>query len=415
MKAWRQDPATSIHGEPCPKEGFALHRLVLKDHSLTTDKVLDEGAERYTFVCSGCPLVYEAYYFPPRLTDAWINLLISPHNLQHRCEDFKRTDPERADPKPEKAIAVLEALSAYIRDGLSASDKQKRIPRANRRFVLSFGTDCTDFLKWLGFGQDGDQWVLPNPPPTDPAGPYGQRLLLEDAREELIARLRQYPDHERQALRNISQADWAINSDPAPLNHLLGYDTYDSISSLRRTGRRSDEEEKAVEALGCLSDFGDRLLIWAFNLQVINDPLHRTFYWDSLLVLQQFRESDDLDLEVANLASQGYHGSRDIENAYRYLALDPSRASSIGDDEILGNFESRLTDTSAGLEAELRQQLRILGEARGSYKLKDAASNGKCVCFRPCVSRWPVFKNVTRLCNQTCSTIIPFLEDCIRR
>ena len=137
VSVWWKD-STAMSGHPCPKDGFPLHHLILEEHLVTEDRVLDEGAEGHVFNCTNCPITCHAYYFPPRLTEAWVNLLTSPHNLHRRCEEFKRDNPERGDPTPEKAINVLEALSAYIRDGLKSGEQPKHIPVANRRFLCRF-------------------------------------------------------------------------------------------------------------------------------------------------------------------------------------------------------------------------------------------------------------------------------------
>ena len=105
------------------------------------------------------------------------------------------------------------------------------------------------------------------------------------------------------------------------------------------------------------------------------------FYFDSLLAATSKRNSESLQVTVATMASQGLVSSRDVEEAYNYFAIGTRAAPLLVDEHILGIFQSRLADSGPGQEAELRKRLRIIGQARGSATLLDAADTCKFFPF----------------------------------
>jgi ubiquitin carboxyl-terminal hydrolase 25 len=364
----------------CPSELSRLHHFVLDSAAVEKDGQvnINSGMESYHFHCTNCPCGVQCRVAPPRLDDNSIELLTSQYRLEQRCEILKAEDPERKGVMPQRAIQVLEALYAYLRDSMKPSKERKRIPKANRRFRLSLGDDCEEFLKWLGFSDETDEawWALPEIPPSNPLGEYNRRQLVEDVREELLALIRQWPDSERQGLKQISSSEWTAVVDNG-LERILSSSVYDKVSATRRTLDLSGSEENAYAGLGALWDFADDLVLFAFQQQAKNDEAHAIFYFDCLLAITGKRGSESLNVAVATMASQDFISSSDVEDAYRYFTIDLRVAPSLVDEHILGIFQSRLADSPPAQEADLRRRLHIIGKARGSLALMEAAEHSE--------------------------------------
>ena len=80
-------------------------------------------------------------------------------------------------------------------------------------------------------------------------------------------------------------------------------------------------------------------------------------------------------MQVAVLASKGVTSQRDLNRAYQYFNIDPAHAHVISDEHIIGCFRARLSDISPLQADEARKQLRVLGDARESDKIRAEASN----------------------------------------
>jgi hypothetical protein len=80
-------------------------------------------------------------------------------------------------------------------------------------------------------------------------------------------------------------------------------------------------------------------------------------------------------MQVAVLASKGVISQRDLNRAYQYFNIDPGHAHVISDEHIIGCFRARLSDISPLQADEARKQLRVLGDARESDKIRAEASD----------------------------------------
>ena len=209
----------------CPTMLSPLHHFIYDTCEIeeNSEQNINGGMETYHFHCTSCPCSVHGRIMPPRLDDSSIDLLTSQFRLEQRCEQLRAEEPDRKGVVPQRAIQVLEALYAYLRDSLKPSKERKKIPKANRRFKLSLGTDCEEFLRWLGFDDSADEswWQLPLVPEPNPLSTYNQRNLIEDVREELIALIRQWPEVERQALKQITANEWPAVVDNG-LERVLG-------------------------------------------------------------------------------------------------------------------------------------------------------------------------------------------------
>jgi ubiquitin carboxyl-terminal hydrolase 25/28 len=82
-----------------------------------------------------------------------------------------------------------------------------------------------------------------------------------------------------------------------------------------------------------------------------------------------------LETQVAVLASSGVTSKRDLDRAYQYFGIDPAHANVISDEHIIGGFKARLSDISPLQAEEARKQLRVLGDARHSDRIRAEASD----------------------------------------
>lgn len=135
--------------------------------------------------------------------------------------------------------------------------------------------------------------------------------------------------------------------------------------------------DRYYASLGALSSFSDDLLLFSYDRQVDSDPKNSSYYFECLQDLAKGRKSETLETKVMMLASQGQTNRKDVENAYAYFGIDPKHASELSDSLIIGQFKSRLQDISPAQEAETREMLRTIGQARHSSDILAEASNGE--------------------------------------
>jgi len=321
-------------------------------------------------------------YRPPRLEVAYFDLLINPENLHDRFVRAVRQDPERQTLQEQPGIKVLEALSSYLLESLRPTRADASVPADNKRFMTSFGSDCDTLLQWLGFRkkdavvQEGLPlepaiWYLPKAPPCDPFS-ESSRNILEDVMEELHAKIRQYSSHEQKTLKHPPPY-------PAPLAKslevVLGCKDYPQADS--RFRKPDFGVDEFYSGLGAMPDFSDSLLEFCFRQQVANYPQSSAYFFDCLSGIAQKRNTEELSMAVAMLASEGYVTQEEVLQAYRYLGFRADAALTISDDQVLGSFNSRLENSPRHQESDLREKLRIIGRARGSSDLVSAADNGK--------------------------------------
>lgn len=368
-----------------PSTAHPLHHFV---HGVRLGiKSNDDGVETYWYRCTNCPTSVHVALHPPRLSDGEISLLTDQQHLDERFRYARDYDETRPGLAPQRAFNVLEALAKYIKDAVSGDPSKinRPIPKFNKRFMLSFGDDCDELLTRLGFTfactDDNDNqevWYLPHPPDADPLDSTSEKAYLLDVREELLSLIRRYPEIEMQNLRWVSSSELAVSADES-LDRVLGASTYDKAFSKRSQFETSDDPLYA--GLGALPDFSDALVLYAFDRQMAFDQQQSPYYYDCLSLIAEKRNSESINIEIATMASQGFISRKDVEKAYNYFTIDPQQAPHMEDRHILGLFQSRLESAPAYQEAEIRRQLHIIGRARGSNMLTDAASNSKCICF----------------------------------
>lgn len=364
----------------CPSTGNPLHHFVVNKPA----RLHADGREFYWYGCTICRAELSICIRPKRLTHEYHELLTERGNLQRRFLAAQRKDAERPRLEAQSPIKVLEALSAYLKDSLEDSPRMQDIPVQNKRFMTSFGDDCDTLLTWLGFTkkketkeeEDGtiaehESWALPKPPAADPFTLGVQRVLLEDVTEELYASIRKYPEDQKRTIKYRPPEKKPFDD---YMRILLGIVDYDKkIPKVRRPDVSIDY---LYAGIGATQDFTPELLDYAFRRQATWDSTNSSYYYDCLTEISKKSPSNDINMYIGILASEGYSSRAEVTDAYKYLGL--STIQTLTDHDILGQFESRLDSSHKSHEADLRAKLKIIGLARGSSLLCDAAENGKC-------------------------------------
>lgn len=122
-------------------------------------------------------------------------------------------------------------------------------------------------------------------------------------------------------------------------------------------------------------DFNDDLIIFGYEKQISIDHSNEPYYLECLQGIAMGRKSETLQTRTAIEASAGKISTKDIQEAYKSLDLDP-HDTFLDEDTVIGTFQSRVADAPRQ-ESELRQALRVIGQARGSTRIQHVASNCK--------------------------------------
>ncbi|KAF2007941.1 cysteine proteinase [Amniculicola lignicola CBS 123094] len=371
---------------PCrtASDEFPIHHFVYHPAAPATNGHQHEP-HTHAFQCTApkCPVEVRIRLLPPRFTDSDIHLLTNKVALKKRLDAAKEMNLDRADAHTARCVDALDFLSTYLQDSLSPKQGKARIPLLNRKFLKTFGKDCDAILKSLGFTQaveledDGpvEVWHLPKPPAAArPLDSDTTRTVIEDARYELNSLIMKFPESERTNVRHVMfQPQPSIND----IQRALGCLDYGKRPMTRAESRADnrDEDHPYYAGLGAVGDFNDALLLFAFARQSAVDTRNSTYYFECLQGIAIGRKSPVLEEQVMVMASQGFTNRKEVEDAYRYLGLDPSHKAALTDDIIISQFRARLGSISPAVVDETRSMLRIIGNARGSNDIIQEASN----------------------------------------
>lgn len=308
--------------------------------------------------------------------DENIALLTNPSLLLERYETAKRMDPSRNDFKIARPAEALDALATYLKDGMIPDNTRRQIPIRNKRYMVTFGLDCLNLLRSLGFVVHNDfedpDGFCHLPQPNDQPDPAGFVAYLEDVREELIMLLHQQPSGERQGVRSIAEPPRPVLEE---IRRCLSCQGYAKLFRLRSQTHDLTANDNPFAGLGALSDFSDTLIEFAFECQRNSDPDHIPYYIDCLgEVFEQRPQSEALGTALAMLKSSGQHGSKDVDAAFAYFGLNQRESHVLSEDHIIGLFNSRISDSGPSTHAETRENLRLIGEHLKSQKIIDTAS-----------------------------------------
>lgn len=147
-------------------------------------------------------------------------------------------------------------------------------------------------------------------------------------------------------------------------------DYLDARYSSLRSKTMIGDEEPCFAGLGALSDFDDALIEFAYDRQCFVDPNSQPLWLSHLQKIASDRQSDNLQIKVATLASMGYVSRKDLDDAYRELGVSAYDS----DDRILNLFQAVLPDSSLERQNTLRSMLSKIATFRNSQALKNAAT-----------------------------------------
>ncbi|KAI9885242.1 MAG: hypothetical protein M1823_002981 [Watsoniomyces obsoletus] len=360
--------------DPCPARDRPLHHLQLDQTFSTWPTAEQEDQQQYVCPAPACGIVVRTTVRPPRLSSQYLSLLIDPAQIESRVSVELNREPERlkglAVPEP---IVVLKTLRTYLADALKGG--KRRFASSNKIFLTTLGPASNELLQYLGFQFEDDAtdefWALPSitRETEHPQLRDAISLLVDDVDHELQTLINGRPWAEKaKAKLNV-----AFRPNPAlkDFERALGSLDYHRASSKRLTSiDLTTPDSTAYSGLGALSDFSDKLIIFAYERQTACDPDSAPHYLSCLKEIAQDRQSEELTTQVALLESTGQISQLDIDAAYQYLQIDPSQ----DDASVIGAFQARISDAPIQ-EAEARQHLQVVGTARRSESIKAAATN----------------------------------------
>lgn len=156
--------------------------------------------------------------------------------------------------------------------------------------------------------------------------------------------------------------------------------------------------------LGCLANFSDGLIAYAYDTLVKIHPGQAPAMFDRLRTIAAERQSESLQLKATMLESGGQQSREALKRAYyqvsnasfvlpcsliassfssimctnqRQLGYDFERAETVPDEEILGTYQARIPDVGMEQQNNLKQALKLIAESRNSALLNRACSNRK--------------------------------------
>lgn len=351
----------------------------------------DTSARRHELACClspRCSAKLSVIFQPPVIRAEWIPLLTNTIILEQRMKEITASYPDRYEgvkiPEPTES---LNHLTTYVSNALETADPRP-IPVQNKKFMLTLGDDCAPVMTALGFCLKNDKWYPPPREAEDVMEPamndgIGTKIgldhltkrdtVLSDALRELLILQWQRPGGGASGAGTYKT--FTPQSAKPYLATALGAVDY-KRSPRSRTLRLHEKSPPTYAALGCLEDFDDSLLVFAYDLQVLRDPENAAIYFECLQALAEERQSQDLQTKVVMEASCGRVSKKDVRDAYQQLGLDPS----LDDDTLAGAFKARIQDAPAQA-AEARTFLKIIGDDRGSSILQQLASDCRSINF----------------------------------
>jgi ubiquitin carboxyl-terminal hydrolase 25/28 len=217
---------------------------------------------------------------------------------------------------------------------------------------------------------------LPNvePPSDDPDELYikTDRQFLEDVIAEISTMITSRPSDE------LRSSNVTIGYQPLPavrdLRKALGCDDYPT--EFRPINLEVDEHPHYA-SVGCVGDFTDELIIFAYHRQRDCDPGNIPYYLECLEAIGKGRNSALLQEEYVKAVSLGEITQQEIDDAYKFFALSPN--ANHAEDHIIGIYRSYIESSPKHKDAA-KQALMKLGQAKGSLKIQ-AVANDKVMSY----------------------------------
>ncbi|KAF2220002.1 hypothetical protein BDZ85DRAFT_205147 [Elsinoe ampelina] len=349
---------------PCPNNDYPLHHFV-RQHAAT-------GSE-YTFLCSSpdCGAVVNLKYLQRLVTDEDVDLITNPKFLRKRYDDAIEKHGAHRGFILATEVSTLWKLRRYVRDSLKPDGIEKRVPLENKRYLESFAADCDEIFERLGFKKEVQEddvvWALPQ---TDPEGMDGHRVYLENWDMELQILIDQFVERFKEL---HPCADYVWHDARPEMSRLLSTQSYSRSASSKLEENPNGQDHPYYASLGAMRDFGDDLIIFAYERQVDCDPQNGAYYFDCLQDLAHGRQSEQMVMKTSFLEEQGVVGQKAIAEAYGFFSIDTK--SNLTDQMIVDRYKSRMEDTAASQRPVARTMLKRIGTLRNSRLLLDTASD----------------------------------------
>ncbi|TAQ87337.1 hypothetical protein B7494_g4308 [Chlorociboria aeruginascens] len=376
-------PQNDVQQSPCRLSdvGNPMHHLQLIKSTNAGEHLADKYnnlLEAHQFACSAvqCPVTVEIKISPPRLYKEVVSLLTDPAKVDARGRRAISLEPERYKGRdPYRPVQVLLNLRKYLTDakaGAQDPSQNKRIAARNKGFVLAFADEFNGFFEYLDFKSVREDSGDPLEEPAFywylPIITSQNEFFIEDVIHELDFKISERTEQE---LRNVNHKISLI-APPAlkDIERSLGYYNYPTKSRL--VDLTTLEEHPYYASLGITENFTDEMLSWAYERQCECDPSNKPYYLDCLSDLAKGRKSSDLEMKATMAISRGEYGLNDIEEAYKFFALEPHSVE--GEDHIIGLYKSRI-EAAPRQKDEARNALLIIAKSRNSSKIEKVAND----------------------------------------
>ncbi|KAF8541938.1 hypothetical protein BDD12DRAFT_827425 [Trichophaea hybrida] len=355
-----------LESGPCPTKDNLLHHFRYepsKSRPINSTCLEAHRTERWkdvrVFTCtaSTCPTNVTITTRPPILKEEFVKLLMDKALIQQRINTYSEEKGASLS-----AYTVLKTLQKYLQNALRGD--QRKIPRGNERYKFTISDECREIFEMAHFKdvQDDDGTLLWEPPTLEEINDKNSAIHRDlcDMLEETLSLMDQNRDYSQALVRqNIQRAEDSIKR--------VLRSNYNPVTNW--TIDLTKTEHPAYAVLGVVADVNDAIILWAYDRQRECNPNGTPLYFEFLSVLATGRASDTLQIEVAKLRSQGAFTMKDLEEACKALGVS---SSSTNEDLIIGIFRARLKDAPRQ-EPQMREHLRVIGQAKNSAKIKQAA------------------------------------------
>lgn len=337
-----------IKGSPLPpseQNDFHLDQSQLQ---------LDDVKEVYVFRCSITSTIVELTFRKPlfKSTD-WsiydINAIMS------RYHEFQHLNPEAVCPKQP---ACYQTLIKVIYKPLTESEMSTIDPQS---FTVNVRVTPKFLIEKLHFTEDDslippaiyepeteEQWQIRNE--------YIQKL------HEVIMRFYHLFPGTNKNLYYLSPIDSTVRN---ILNDPKSPSNYTSPAYMNNV---SNPLRSAYTVLGATPEFTPEEILQRYNLQVVNDPKHRPYYFEAIKIIGQNQRSEVLEMKVAELMSLGEVSYSELSRAYNQFSLEYD--SNVDYTLLIDTFKHMVMEYPAK-ESELRQALQLIAQYTDNDTLKD--------------------------------------------
>ena len=122
----------------------------MKKTTIRTESDSWEDVRLFRCSVSGCSARLAVHMYSPRLIKDWVALLMDKAIIKKRADAVITADPERFEGHaPPSPITIMGHLRKYVGDAMKGD--HKRIVTNNKKWMLSLGEPCREFLEFFQF------------------------------------------------------------------------------------------------------------------------------------------------------------------------------------------------------------------------------------------------------------------------